>query len=91
MVDARNAEEMKILVEDAAREIYFQGKECFPWSAEAIRAKEEKDEQMKQELKAKQKNLEFLTPSESCHIVAKEEKDEQMKQELKAKQKRTNK
>ena len=48
MVDARNAEEMKILVEDAAREIYFQGKECFPWSAEAIKAKEEKDEQMKQ-------------------------------------------
>ena len=48
MVHAENVEEMKIIKENAATEIYFQGKEAFPWSAEAIKAKEERDEQMKQ-------------------------------------------
>ena len=48
MVHAKNAEEIKIIKENAATEIYFQGKEGFPWSAEAIKAMEERDEQMKQ-------------------------------------------
>ena len=47
-MDARNAEEIKVIKENAATEIYFQGKEGFPWSAEAIKAMEERDEQMKQ-------------------------------------------
>jgi len=72
MVDARDESSMKFLADNAARPIYFQGEEAFPWSDEAITALEEREKARKEELKAKQKNLEFFTPSDSCHIVDKQ-------------------
>jgi len=72
MADARDESSLKLLADDAARSIYFQGEDAFPWSDEAITAMEEREKARKEELKAKQKNLEFFTPSDSCHIVDKQ-------------------
>lgn len=72
MVDARDESAMKIIIDDASRPIYFKGEDAFPWTEEALKAAEERVEAMKKEMKAKQKNLEFFAPSESCHIVDKQ-------------------
>jgi nucleoredoxin len=57
----------KLLADDAARDIYFTGADGFPWSSEALAALKAKEEAAKEELKSKQKNLEFL----GNHIVGK--------------------
>merc|ERR1719447_2743561 len=72
MVDARDESSMTMLSENAARPIYFHGKAAFPWSDDAIKALEEREEAMREEMKAKQTNLEFFSPCDTCHIVDKE-------------------
>ena len=52
---------LKLCSEDAARNIYFTGAEGFPWSSEALDALKAKEAALKEELKARQKNLEFLS------------------------------
>jgi len=71
VVDARDATSMKFVADNAARPIYFQGEAAYPWSDEAIAALEEREKKLKEEMKAKQKNLEFFAPSDGCHIVNK--------------------
>jgi nucleoredoxin len=68
MVVTKNSDgSFKLLADDAARDIYFTGAEGFPWSSEALAALKEKEEAAKEELKSKQKNLEFL----GNHVVDK--------------------
>jgi len=49
-----------LVADDAARDIYFTGSNGFPWSSEALAALKAKEEAAKEELKSKQKNLEFF-------------------------------
>ena len=51
---------LSLCVEEAARSIYFTGAPGFPWSPEALEALEAKETALKEELKSKQKNLEFF-------------------------------
>jgi len=71
LIDARDQGAMKVLTDNAARNIYFHGDAAFPWSDEAIAAMKEREEKMKAEVKEKQKNLEFFAPSDNCHVVDK--------------------
>ena len=64
VVDARDEAKLKLIEENAARPIHFHGKDAFPWTEEAIQVLKDKKEALKQEMKGKQKNLEFFTPSE---------------------------
>jgi len=59
---------LSICAEEAARDIYFKGSEGFPWSSEALEALEAKERAFKEELKSKQKDLEFLRNSEESSI-----------------------
>ena len=51
---------LSLCVEEAARSIYFTGAPAFPWNPEALEALEAKETALKEELKSKQKNLEFF-------------------------------
>jgi len=72
VIDARDESSMKILADDAARNIYFHGENAFPWSEQAIKGLEERERALKEEMKAKQKNLELFSPSDSCRILDKQ-------------------
>jgi len=61
----------KLLADDAARDIYFNGDAGFPWSSEALAALKAKEEAAKEELKSKQKNLEFLSSEDRSLVVDK--------------------
>ena len=60
-----------LCAEDAARDIYFTGADGFPWSSEALKALEEKNAALQEELKSRQKNLEFLTKENKSLVVDK--------------------
>jgi nucleoredoxin len=61
IVLAKNSDgTFKLVADDAARDIYFTGVGGFPWSTEALDALKAKEEAAKEEMKSKQKNLEFL-------------------------------
>ena len=72
VINAENEVSIRILSEDAGHYIYFYGEHAFPWTADAIDTYKEKEAAMKLAVKDKQKNLEFFTPSDTCHIVDKE-------------------
>ena len=57
----RDNNTLKVCAEEAARNIYFTGAKGFPWSPEVLEALEAKEAAHKEELKAKQKNLDFLS------------------------------
>ena len=50
----------KLLADDAARDIYLTGAGGFPWSSDALAALKENGDPAIEELKSKQKDLEFL-------------------------------
>ena len=72
IVLAKNADKsFKLLADDAAKDIYFTGPAGFPWSSEALTALKAKEEAAKEELKSRQKNLEFLSTDDQSHVVNK--------------------
>jgi nucleoredoxin len=73
IVLAKNSDNSyKLHAEDAARDIYLRGAEGFPWSSEALAALDAKEAALKEEMKSRQKNLEFLSTEGQCHVVGKE-------------------
>ena len=62
---------LKIVAENAARDIYYVGAAGFPWSKKALDDLKAKEEAQVQEWKTKQDNLEFFSPTEECHILDK--------------------
>ena len=71
MIDARDESLIKILSKNAARPIYFQT-DAYPWSEEALKAEEERKEKLKEEMKAKIKDLQIFSENENCHILNKQ-------------------
>ncbi|XP_063721468.1 uncharacterized protein LOC134848062 [Symsagittifera roscoffensis] len=71
IIDVRDPSSVKLLAEDAARDVYMMGTDAYPWSEAAIEAADEAKERKKLELKAKLKNFEVFEPSDTCHIVDK--------------------
>jgi len=61
----------KLQADDAARDIFVTGDAGFPWSVEALAALKEREEAAKEELKSKQKNLEFLSTNDGSVVVDK--------------------
>ena len=61
----------KLLSDDAARDIYLTGTDGFPWSSEALDALKAKEAALKEEMKSRQKNLEFLSTEDQSHVVDK--------------------
>lgn len=72
LVLARNPDNsFKLHAEDASRDIYLSGAPGFPWSSEALNALKAKEAALKEEMKSRQKNLEFLSTGDQCHVVGK--------------------
>jgi len=71
IVDAKDTTSMKILAENAARNIYFRGEAAYPWSEEAIKALEEKEAKLKEEMMSKIADLQCFAASDSCHVIDK--------------------
>merc|ERR1711963_662844 len=71
---------LKLLADDAARDIYFTGGDGFPWSAEALAALKAKEEAAKEELRSKQKNFEFLSSEDGSLVVDKKNEKVPLKQ-----------
>merc|ERR1719427_1163195 len=58
----------EIISENAGHHINEHGADGFPWSDEAVQEKIAKEEHFREEIKSKQRNLEFLTLSEQCSV-----------------------
>ena len=70
IIDVTDPSSIKLLTEDAARDVHMMGADAYPWSEAAVKAPDK--ERKKVKLKAKLKNFEIFEPSDTCHIVDKE-------------------
>lgn len=75
VIATENDSSLKIVAENAARDIHYVGAAGFPWSEKALDDLKAKEEAQVKEWKTKQDNLEFFSQTEECHILDKSGKE----------------